>query len=102
MQPWQGSFGSLFYALGLNVACVNDTFVLDEPSEMHAPPTPLTEDEATPTYYVDYNAGSDSSNGSVSAPFKTLLHGECVWLCGRVLVWLCGCVAVWLCGRVMV
>ena len=36
-QPWQGSFESLYYALGLNIECTNDTFVLNEPSKPFAP-----------------------------------------------------------------
>ena len=75
MQPSQGSFGSLYYALGLNIECQNDTFSLAEPSAPVAPVFPIKQDSNGDTYYVDYNAGNDVNPGSEAAPFKTLLKG---------------------------
>lgn len=85
LQPWQGSFGSLFYALGLNVECTNSTFELTEPSGPKAANLPIHSD-AQATYYVDYAQGSDSNTGSISSPFKTLLRGLGL-VCARLLGW---------------
>ena len=75
-QPSQGTFGSLYYALGLNIECTNDTFVLAEPSAPMPSAAPVKEvrlraaySQSSPqsngvTYYVDYTDGSDSNSGS--------------------------------------
>ena len=54
-QPWQGSFGSLYYALGLNVECVNATFALDEEDGVEAPEFPIPAEGST--FYIDYATG---------------------------------------------
>ena len=55
VQPWQGSFGSLFYALGLNVECVNASFALDEDQGTKAPEFSIPAEGST--FYIDYSTG---------------------------------------------
>ena len=73
-QPSQGSFGSLFYALGLNVECQNESFVLHEPSSPQPPKyhEHHMEEYSSNTWFVDWARGADSGSGDIGAPFKTL------------------------------
>jgi hypothetical protein len=74
IQPWRGSLLSVFDALQLYTLC-------KIPRPPALPGYYITFKETLPTaasYYVNYNAGSDTNPGTLQSPFKTLLKAVLV------------------------